>query len=79
MGKFTVIGFHAQNAQVFAEHVEANNRTHAFFVCASKPEYEDAEFLCAIDGFVKERSTIDFVGSALVDTDTIIEQPDVFC
>ena len=75
---FTVIGIHASNGQIFSEFVEANNNTHAFSVCANMEAYHDADFVCSLDGHIKEGETLSFVGSSLVDTDTIIEQPDVF-
>jgi hypothetical protein len=79
MPKFTVIGIHSHSGQIFAEHVEANNRTHAFFVCASYENYSDADFVCAIDGHNLEGALINFAGDSLVDADTILEQPEVFC
>ena len=75
---YTVIGIHAQNAQIFSEFVMANNRTHAFSVCASKEEFQDAEFVCSIDGHAKEGENINFPGAALVHTDTVLEQSEVF-
>lgn len=76
--KFTVIGVHNESAQIFAEHVEANNRSHAFYVCASKATFSDANFVCAVDGHLSDGNGIDFAGGLLVDTDTILEQPEVF-
>lgn len=75
---YTVIGIYAHNAQIFSEFVLAENRMSSFTVCAGNEEYIDAEFVCSIDGHVKEGETIDFAGTALVDTDTVLEQSDVF-
>jgi hypothetical protein len=75
---YTVIGFHTNNAQIFSEHVMAKNRIHAFSVCAVKEGFANSEFVCSLNGHEKEGGNIDFSGSALVDTDTVLEQSEVF-
>lgn len=81
MKQFTVIGTYSDNGQIFARHVEAENSMHAFAVAAFEIMEEnvpDAEFVVCLNGHQSEVKELTFPGSALVDGETIREQPEVF-
>lgn len=81
MKQFTVIGTYSDNGQIFAWHVEAENSMHAFAVAAFEIMEEnvpDAEFVVCLNGHQSEVKELTFPGSALVDGETIREQPEVF-
>ena len=81
MKQFTVIGTYWVNGQIFAWHVEAENSMHAFAV-AEFEIYEgsgqSAEFVVCLNGHQSEVKELTFPGSALVDSQTVREQPEVF-
>ena len=76
--EYTVIGMHASNCQIFADHVHAASRSHAFRVCAAKEDFSDCDFICALDGFQNEGEHIDYAGSSPVDSDTILSEHEVY-
>lgn len=81
MKQFTVIGTYSDNGQIFAWHVEAENSMQAFAI-ADFEIYEvsgqSAEFVVCLNGHQSEVKELTFPGSALVDGETIREQPEVF-
>ena len=74
--KYTVIGFYSNTGQIFCAHVHAKGSYHAFSVAALA--HPDGEFLSALDGHITEGQGIEFAGESIVDSDTILSQPEVF-
>ncbi|KZX73202.1 hypothetical protein A3715_15925 [Oleiphilus sp. HI0009] len=76
MEKFTVISVDKESGQIFSDHVLAKNGQHAFYVAAQ--DREDVNFISSLSGHVNEGEEISFVGECCVDTETVLEQTDVF-
>lgn len=73
---FTVIGHHASSRELFVEYVNASDALNAFATAAAM--HPGAEFSVAIAGHLEEGKEICFPGESLVDSETILEQEDVF-
>jgi hypothetical protein len=74
---FTVLGNRQGTGKLIAWHVVARDGLHAFSVVAA--DHKCVEFSAAIPGYLSEADgTLTFPGSALVDAETVLEQPDVF-
>lgn len=77
MKEFTVIGYYSGTNQIFSHCVSAKYPLAAFTEVAKKFG-EDAVFVTVISGHLREGQGIEFPGSALVDGETVLAQPDVF-
>ena len=76
---FTVICFDNNTSQICAYHVMAKDGQHAFGVTATTPGMNcDLLFVTSVDGHLKELEGIYFPSEKLVDSQTIISQPEVF-
>jgi len=76
MHNYTVMGFYEESQQIFSHHVAAEDSSEAFAVVSQS--HADAVFVAVLDGHLKEGKGIEFPGSALVDAETVIAQPNVF-
>ena len=76
MKNYTVIGFYEESNQIFSHHVKAIDPKGAFAVVSKS--YPDAVFNAAISGTLNEGDGIEFPGTALVDAETVLSQPEVF-
>lgn len=76
---FTVIGFYADNFQIFCHHVMADDNSNAFAVASADHSDVELQFVVALPGHQFEGDdTLGFPGECLVNSDTVLEQPDVF-
>jgi len=73
--KYTVIGIEREGGQIISHFVRAESSSEAFKIVA---KVSDLDMVAAIDGFINEGAGIDFAGTAVVDSETILEQDDVF-
>lgn len=78
MEKFTVLSVNDGSGQIYSDHVEANDRLHAFAVVAKQRESESIFFVACMDGHMEEDEQITFPGESTVYSETVLEQPDVF-
>ena len=77
MSNYTVIAVHPDNGQIVCHHVEAESAMEAFTVAAGK--CDPMEFVVALPGHQAEGDTLTFPGDGVVDSETVLAQPDVFC
>ena len=76
---FTVIGLYPETGQIFCDHIEARDDLHAFWLVAESTDAE-IDFVACIPGFLTDcNDTIFFPGTAVVSSDTVLEQPEIFC
>jgi len=73
---YTVIGFFESNGQIWCDYVKAASGLHAFAVAAE--QNESVTFTVAIRGIHSEDDSLVFPGTATVDAETVLQQPDVF-
>lgn len=73
---FTVIAIVDESGQIVCHHVMAKSELNAFAVLAEKENY--LSMVAVLPGHVKENRGIAFPGDSLVDSETILGQPDVF-
>ena len=78
VGKYTVLSYSEDSGKIYSDHVEANDRQHAFAVVARQRESEPVMFVACLDGHLEEDKQITFPGDSTVDGGTVLEQPDVF-
>lgn len=81
--KFTVIASVAMQGTLKSFQVEATDAYHAFGVVAQSQnrdasDYEELEFLVALQGHQNEGETFTFPGEGIVCEETVLEQSDVF-
>lgn len=76
MQKFTVIAIDERTGQVVSHHVYAENSLNAFSAAAAMNDY--LTMVVALPGWQEEDKTVYFPGSAPVDSDLVLEQPEVF-
>lgn len=76
---FTVISVDPSTAQIYADHVEADNAMAAFTAATLLREEYSLDFVCAMKGHLSEGEMLFFPGAAVVDSETVLEQPNVFC
>ena len=75
----TVIGYYEDDGQLFAHHVEAEDTMDAFYECSKRPDMDDnAIFVVALPGELDEGEDFDMPGEGVVDSETVLDQPDVF-
>ena len=73
---YTVIAFAEETGIIITHHVSANNGMSAFAQAAAMDP--ELTMVVAIEGWNKEGVELTFPGEALVDSETILDQPDVF-
>lgn len=73
---FTVIAFYGENEQISAFHVMARSSLHAFHVAAEIDN--ELEMVVALPGHLKEGDDMTFPSDKLMDSQTILDLPDVF-
>lgn len=78
MEKFTVLSVNEESGRIYSDHVEADDRLHAFAVVAKQRESESIFFVACTDGHMEEGANISFPGDSTVYSETVLEQPDVF-
>lgn len=78
MRPFTVIYIHTEHGQICADHVLADNGMAAFHVVAMDYPDGDIDFVAVLEGDFAEGENIHFPGNSLVDSATVLEQPEVF-
>lgn len=77
--QFTVIGIYRNTRQIYADLVDANSMSHAFFVSAQGvDDPSNIDFVCAMPAVLQEGENIEYAGCDVVDGATILEQEDVF-
>ena len=76
MKNYTVIGFYEESHQLFSHHVKAVDSKGAFALVSKA--HSDAVFTAVLDGTLNEGDGIEFPGTALVDAETVLSQPEVF-
>lgn len=72
---FTVIALRP-NAQIATFEVTATNALGAFAAAAA--DHEGVEFVAAVPSWAFTTGLVEFPGSALVDSKTVLQQPEVF-
>ena len=76
---FTVVSYSEVTGMIFKDQVHARDGIHAFAVVAANERADNAvTFVCSIAGHLSEGEGIDFPGEGVVDSDTVIQQSDVF-
>lgn len=76
---FTVVSYSEVTGMIFKDQVHARDGIHAFAVVAANERADNAvTFVCSITGHLSEGEGIDFPGEGVVDSNTVIEQYDVF-
>lgn len=73
---YTVISTNERTGKIHSFFVTAKDKTHAFFVAAQN--HPNMEFVVCIEGKRTESDLLGFPGDSLVDSETILEQEDVF-
>lgn len=73
---FTVVAFGSDNAQIVCHHVDAIDSMHAFTEVAKIDG--NLEMVIALEGHQKEGKELTFPGNNLVDSNTVLSQPEVF-
>ena len=74
---YTVIGVYTDSGQIVCHHVKANDGTHAFAVVAASVD-GDIDMVVVLEGHQSEGEELTFPGESLVDSQTVLEQQDVF-
>ena len=74
---FTVIGIHADTGQIVCHHVMADDGLHAFAVAASIIA-SSVNMVVALEGHLTEDGRLTFPGEKLIDTQTVLAQPELF-
>jgi len=72
---YTVIAINRDSGQIISHHVSAISSGEAFVIVS---KISDLDLVAAIDGWITEGKGIEFPGSATVDSDTVLAQPEVF-
>ena len=74
----TVIGYYESTGQIFCHHVQAKDGSLAFRACAEARNMgEDAIFVACIEGqYMHEGEGLYLPGSAAVDAQTVLDQPE---
>jgi hypothetical protein len=75
--KYTVIAVVEATGEILAKHVVARTAIAAFVVAATH-EQRIVNYVAALPGHLIEEQDIEYPGTAVVDNETIMEQPDVF-
>jgi hypothetical protein len=84
MKHFTVIGYYESSGQTFAHHVLAHYPSGAFTAAAQVgeqehgPDADDVVFVVALKGHHQEGAELFFPGEGVVDSATVLDQPEVF-
>lgn len=76
MNKYTVIGFHNESHKSLMVKVIASCLQNSFYQAALI--HPNATLISSIKGHLEEGVNIEFSGESLVDSETILEQEDVF-
>ena len=77
MKKFTVISFCEESGQTMSDYVVAKDIENAFASASALRDY-GFEMVVALSGWQSESKVLAFPGEGVVDSDTILEQTDVF-
>lgn len=72
---FSVLGTDEESGQIILHHVFALDEREAFALVA---KVIDMEMIACLKGHIREGHGIEFAGTAIVDSTTILDQPDVF-
>lgn len=75
LSKYTVIGIDPESGQIIRHHVKAKSNSEAFYIVA---KVSSVDLVAAFDGWISEGSGVEFAGSAIVDSETVLSQSDVF-
>lgn len=76
MRPFSVVGFYEESGQVVFDHVSSSSHSQAMFQTAQRRP--DATIILALDGWHNEGESVFFAGESVVESETILSQPDVF-
>ncbi len=77
---FTVVGFFEETGQITCMKVSAKDKMNAFAVAAQQKPNSSLTMVVAIAGHQDDGDSgmLAFPGEGIVDSETILEQPDVF-
>lgn len=76
MQKFSVISINETSGQTVVFHVLADNSLNAFASAAAMND--NLTLVVALPGWLQEDKELFFPGESTVDSETVLEQPDVF-
>lgn len=76
MSIYTVIGYYEKTGRIFTDHIEADGAYRAMYLSAKNRP--DATYICSHKGALHEGKGFEYAGEGVVDSETILEQSDVF-
>lgn len=76
MSIYTVIGYYEKTGRIFTDHIEADGAYRAMYLSAKNRP--DATYICSHKGALHEGKGFEYAGEGVVDSETILEQADVF-
>jgi hypothetical protein len=76
---FSVIGIYTDGGQIVCTHVLARDSLHAFAEATKQLSPDESfDFVSAHPGYLEEDRNVFFPGEYLVNSETVLAQPDVF-
>lgn len=76
MSIYTVVGYYEKTGRIFTDHIEADGAYRAMYLSAKNRP--DATYICSHKGGLHEGKDFEYAGEGVVDSETILEQADVF-